>query len=146
MPVSLSGIIHRSQVIPCLLKSWKRQLPHCLAFRWAQEFFAESTNALSFSLSVFPMNNIFIDEYYWYSNSIERNDWHIITLLTHYSQVSCKEAERRHQKNVHRLPTFLSLPPADRARSFSPTYTPLRSLFTDYDEVATSRRSILSSG
>ena len=31
-------------------------------------------------------------------------------MLTYYSQVNYQEAERRHQKNVHRLPPFLSFP------------------------------------
>ena len=71
-----------------------------------------------------PTNNVF--DKYEDSDSIERNNWHKITLLTYYSQVNNKEAERRHQKNVHRLPPFLSLPPPP------PPAPPLRSLFTGY--------------
>ena len=60
-----------------------------------------------------PMNN-FIYHYYWYSDSIERNDWHKITLLTYYLQANYKGAERRHQKNVHRFPPF---PPTSSSSS-----------------------------
>ena len=75
------------------------------------EFFAESTNALLFSL-ISPMNIIF---YVIALTDIPSQSSGIIsilkiTLLTYCSQVNYKGAVRRHQKNVHRLPPSLSRP------------------------------------
>lgn len=125
-------VIHQSVIIPLwifccprvtsnvlFLKELKQKLPALFCFQASSIIFRSINKWVqmySRSCCISPMNNI-IDEYYWYSDPIKRNDWHIISLLTHYSQVKYKRVEPRHQKNVRRPPPFLSLPPPPRLLS-----------------------------
>ena len=62
---------------------------------------------------------------------MELNKQHKITLLTDYSQINCKGAVRRHQKNAHGLPPSLSHPLsklADFIFTQNPTWEPVHRL------------------
>lgn len=62
-----------------------------------------------------------------------------------YAQYAVRSALQKFEssKKCPQSP-YVSFSPTDRARSFSPPYTPLRNLITGYDEVVTSSRSITS--